>query len=140
MNKLLPILFLGITLTACRLGRPKDVLPQEKMQAVLWDIAKGGEFVNGYVYYRYPNLNRAAVNQQVLKQIFALHKVTKKEFDKSLEYYQHKPDIFVAMLDSINAQQTRAKQDTLQTSKKDSAGSPAPPPAATSQRSAPTVK
>lgn len=141
MNKLLPLLILGITLAACGLGRPKDVLPQEKMQAVLWDIAKGGEFVNGYIYYRHPNLNRAVVNQAVLKQIFALHKISKKEFEKSLEYYQHKPDVFVAMLDSINAQQVRAKQDTVKTTKGDSTGSPAPPlPAATPTRSAPTVK
>lgn len=127
MNKLLPLLILCITLFACGLGRPKDILPREKMQAVLWDIAKGGEFVNGYVYYRYPNLNRAAVNQQVLKQIFTLHKISKEDFEKSLEYYQRKPDIFVAILDSINAQQTRAKKDTLQSAAADSS-SQAPPP------------
>ncbi|WP_300596609.1 DUF4296 domain-containing protein [Niabella sp.] len=111
MKKILPLLLVwSLTLAACGLGRPKDVLPQDKMQAVLWDIAQGGEFVNGYVYYRYPDLNRAVVNQQVLKQIFALHKISKKEFEKSLEYYQRKPDVFVAMLDSINAQQKRIKQ------------------------------
>ncbi|MCF3111486.1 DUF4296 domain-containing protein [Niabella sp. CC-SYL272] len=110
MNKLLPLLLWCLMFAACGLGRPKDVLPQDKMQAVLWDIAQGGEFVNGYVYYRHPDLNRAVVNQQVLKQIFSLHKITKKEFEKSLEYYQRKPDVFVAMLDSINAQQKRAKQ------------------------------
>ncbi|SDE28043.1 DUF4296 domain-containing protein [Niabella drilacis] len=130
MNKLLPLLILGITVTACGLGRPKDVLPQDKMQAVLWDIAKGGEFVNGYVYFRNPNLNRAAVNQQVLKQIFTLHKISKKQFDKSLEYYQRKPDLFVAMLDSINVQQARAKQDTVKSAPGDSAHAAAPPPSA----------
>ncbi|WP_018628390.1 DUF4296 domain-containing protein [Niabella aurantiaca] len=128
MNKLLPLLVLSITLAACGLGRPKDILPREKMQAVLWDIAKGGEFVNGYVYYRYPNLNRAVVNQQVLKQIFTLHKISKKDFEKSLEYYQRKPDVFVAMLDSINAQQTRVKKDTLQSAAADSSAKPAKTP------------
>ncbi|MGJ7031805.1 DUF4296 domain-containing protein [Niabella hirudinis] len=126
MKQSFPLLILAITLTACGLGRPKDVLPQDKMQAVLWDIAKGGEFVNGYIYFRHPNLNRAAVNQQVLNQIFALHKISKKEFDKSLEYYQRKPDLFVAMLDSINTQQARAKQDTAKGARGDSARTAAP--------------
>lgn len=109
MKKLLPLLVWSLTFAACGLGRPKDILPQDKMQAVLWDIAQGSEFVNGYVYSRYPDLNRAVVNQQALKQIFALHKISRKEFEKSLEYYQRKPGVFVAMLDSINAQQKRAK-------------------------------
>ncbi|MBZ4188395.1 DUF4296 domain-containing protein [Niabella beijingensis] len=125
MNRLLPLLIVALTCFACG-GRPRDVLPREKMQAVLWDIAKGGEFVNGYVYYRHPDLNRALVNQQVLNQIFTLHKITKKEFEKSLEYYQRKPDIFVGMLDSINAQQTRAKQDTLHRSDSSRPATPAP--------------
>ncbi|MCD2423498.1 DUF4296 domain-containing protein [Niabella pedocola] len=130
MKKLLPLLVWSLTFAACGLGRPKDVLPQDKMQAVLWDIAQGSEFVNGYVYNRYPDLNRAVVNQQALKQIFTLHKISKKEFEKSLEYYQRKPDIFVAMLDSINAQQKRAKKpETPATADTARAPSPAGEPA-----------
>lgn len=111
MNKFLKYgcFFLIIFLNSCGSGPAKDVMDKEKMQAVLWDVAKGGEFVNGYVYYRYPNLNRAAVNQEVLKKIFDLHGISKKQFDKSLEYYQKRPETFVAMLDSIAAQQNRIK-------------------------------
>ena len=107
MKKILLSAICLLLVAAC--GRPKGVLSEEKMEAVLWDIAKVSEFVNSYVYFRYPQLNRAAINQEVLNKIFALHHITKEQFTKSLEYYQRKPDIFAALLDSVNVQQTRKK-------------------------------
>ncbi|MBO9620682.1 MAG: DUF4296 domain-containing protein [Niabella sp.] len=96
-----------LLVSAC--GRPKGVLPQDQMEAVLWDVAKGSDFVNSNIYYRYPQLNRAAVNQEVLGKIFALHGVTKEAFFKSLDYYQQQPDVYIAMLDSIRSRQTRGQ-------------------------------
>ncbi|AHF18040.1 hypothetical protein NIASO_19265 [Niabella soli DSM 19437] len=104
-------------MTAC--GRPKGILPQDKMEAVLWDVAKGSDFVNSNIYYKYPQLNRAAVNQEVLNKIFSLHKVTKKEFFNSLDYYQQRPDVYIAMLDSIKSRQT--KEQGLRPNTSDSA-------------------
>lgn len=114
MKKVLviPVLSCCLVLFSCALGTPKDVLDKNKMQEVLWDVAKGGEFVNGFVSFRYPELNRAALNQKVLEEVFKIHGITKKQFDKSLEYYQRKPELFIAILDSINTRQNRIASDT----------------------------
>lgn len=107
MKQILALITCFLLVSAC--GRPKGILPQDKMEAVLWDIAKGSDFVNSNVYYRYPQLNRAAVNQEMLNQIFTIHQVTKESFYKSLDYYQREPDVYIAMLDSIKTRQTRAQ-------------------------------
>ncbi|ANH79881.1 hypothetical protein A8C56_01820 [Niabella ginsenosidivorans] len=126
MKKILLSAICFLLVAAC--GRPKGVLSEEKMEAVLWDIAKGSEFVNSYVYYRYPQLNHAAINQEVLRKIFTLHNITKEQFDKSLDYYQRKPDVFAALLDSINVQQTRKKLPPGEAKAFDSARAAQPDP------------
>lgn len=100
---LIPCLFLS---TACSDGKPGGVMPEEKMQAVLWDLALAGEYVNGYVYYQNPAQNRAVVNQTLLNEIYKVHDIDKKTFDKSLEYYKKNPKILMAMLDSIVAKKS----------------------------------
>lgn len=95
-----------IIFTACGEGSPSGVLPQEKMQAVLWDVAMAGEFANGYIYYQKPGVDRVAVNNKLLDEICKVHGITKAEFEKSLAYYKSKPKLLVAMLDSITAKQT----------------------------------
>ncbi len=106
MKRYLSLLFL-ILAVSCGSGRPSDVLSREQMQDVLWDVARGGEFVNGYIYYKYPNLNKAALNNRMMDEIFRVHKISKKQFDKSLEYYKEKPTVMLTMLDTIEARKTR---------------------------------
>lgn len=83
--------------------KPSGVLPEEKMQAVLWDLAMAGEYINGYVYYKAPSANRAVLNNELLKEIYKVHDITKTQFDKSLDYYKQHPKTLMSMLDSIVA-------------------------------------
>ncbi|MFV0604659.1 MAG: DUF4296 domain-containing protein [Niabella sp.] len=97
--------FLAVLLVACGSNKPKDILSEEKMKAVLWDVALAGEFANGYVYYQHPLQNRVAINNELLSEIYKIHDITKEEFDKSFAYYQQNPKKIMGMLDSIVAKQ-----------------------------------
>ncbi len=88
--------------------KPRGVLPEEKMQAVLWDLAMAGEYINGYVYYKEPSANRAVLNNELLKEIYKVHDITKAQFDKSLDYYKQHPKTLISMLDSIVAKHGNA--------------------------------
>lgn len=128
MRKTLIFFLATLMITACGDGVPNGVLSKKKMEKVLWEVMQGSEFANGYIYYRYPQLNRAAINNTLLDEIFKTNKITKKEFNKSLEYYQNHPDLLMVMMDSIQAKKSRerieenakqAKADSIQR-KKDS--------------------
>ncbi len=111
MKRYLSLLFL-IWAVSCAPGRPSDVLSREQMQDVLWDVARGGEFINGYIYYKYPDLNKAALNNKMMDEIFRVHKITKKQFDKSLAFYKERPAVMLTMLDTIEARKTRLVRNT----------------------------
>ena len=74
------------------------------MKSVLWDLALAGEYVNGYVYYQNPAQNRATINNELLNEIYRINDISKREFDKSLEYYKQHPKVLMAILDSIAVQ------------------------------------
>ena len=80
---------------------PRGILPQPKMQAIMWDMIRGGEFLNSYVFSK-DTIDRKAVESQAwYKKIFELHSTTKEEFEKSYRYYQQHPDAMLELLDSL---------------------------------------
>ncbi|GAB3430363.1 hypothetical protein GCM10027516_38190 [Niabella aquatica] len=84
------------------------------MEKVLWDVARSSEFLNGYVYFKHPEQNRAALNDAMLERTLKIHKVTKKQFLNTLEHYRKRPDEFKVVVDSIVSKQKRLRDsDTL---------------------------
>lgn len=113
MQRCLLILLMTCMFVACKNVATSDILPKEKMEKVLWDIAQGSEFLNGYVYFRYPALNRTAINMAMLDRIFKIHNITKEQFSKSLKYYRENPKELAIVLDSVVIKQKRLSGDTL---------------------------
>lgn len=87
-------------------ARPKNVLPPEKMQEVLFDIARADELVDLSSItdstYR-GNGKRYALYDSV----FRFHAVSKAQYGQSLEWYQSRPDLLKPLLETV-----RDKADT----------------------------
>ena len=99
------LLIIGLVVS-CKDSTPGGVIEQEKMQAVLWDVYRAEALAEEII--KKDSGKSAAVESAVLsKKIFLIHKITEEEFRKSYSYYAGRPDIMQAMLDSINARQTR---------------------------------
>jgi hypothetical protein len=81
---------------------PKDVLPQPKMQAVMWDMIRAGDFLNNYVFYRDTSVDKIAETRKWNEKIFQIHKITRDQFDKSYAYYRQHPQLMKAVMDSIS--------------------------------------
>ena len=82
---------------------PKGILPQSKMESVLWDMISADEFVSGYSLLQNPSLDRKQESFKLYDEIFSIHKITAKEFRNSLSFYQSHPSLLVSILDSITA-------------------------------------
>lgn len=102
-------LYLLAFLLAASCSSPEDVLPKEKMEKVMWDVAQSSEFLNGYVYYKYPEQNRAALNDAMLQKVFKIHNITKEQFNQTLDYYEKRPDELKAVVDTIVSRQKKAQ-------------------------------
>jgi Domain of unknown function (DUF4296) len=120
MRKLLFLFFNLFFIISCsdKNKVPNYVLPEEKMQAVLWSMINAGEFLNGYILNK-DSVDRVAESSKIYGQVFQIHHVTKEEFDKSYLYYREHPDLMKAILDSLSkkkantVEQIQQKKDTV---------------------------
>lgn len=99
--RLLLILFFCFSLYSCADDIPKDIMPQKKMQAVLWDMMNTGEFLNTYVLYKDTATNKNAESQKWYNKVYKMHAITKADFDKSYDYYTSHPALIKEILDSL---------------------------------------
>lgn len=89
---------------------PQSVLPKQKMQEVMWDMTRAGEFLNGFVLYKDTAMDKAAESQKWYDKIYQLHKITKSDFEKSYAYYQDHPVLMKELLDSLSKKQVPPPQ------------------------------
>jgi hypothetical protein len=103
MRKLIVLFISSIILIACSGKKivPEGILSQPKMQEVLWDMIKAGEYLNNFVIFKDTTINRASESQKWYDKVYEVHKITKEQFDKSYAYYQTRPEIMKEMLDSL---------------------------------------
>lgn len=96
------LLLAGITACSDKNKLPKDVLPQPKMKAVMWDMIRAGDFLNNYVFYRDTAVDKIAESRKWNEKIFQIHHITREQFNKSYDYYQRHPQLMKTVMDSIS--------------------------------------
>lgn len=111
-----------LTLLSC--GRstavPEDVLPVAKMTAVLWDVM----LADALATQRYPvdTTKRFDTSVILYAQIAKAHGTTQIELQKSLRFYESRPDLLQPILDSLQKHGSipaqANKKDTTKTIKK----------------------
>lgn len=96
----------------CRSGAPNDgLLAPDSMKVIMWDMMKADE-----LYLRISAKDTTAArrkeNIRLYEQVFAVHRITRKQFDSSYQFYASHPDQFRLLLDSLDtyAQRERTKQ------------------------------
>ncbi|NOT51016.1 MAG: DUF4296 domain-containing protein [Chitinophagaceae bacterium] len=103
-------------LSACK-GKnrvPSGVLSQKKMQAVLWDVMRADEFLSANVLRKDSSLDKITESFKYYQQIFAIHKTTKEQFEKSFSFYKDHPDLFKAIMDSLSRAPVAAPTQLVQ--------------------------
>ena len=114
----LRILLFAVLCFSCKSSIPKDVLPPKKMQAVLWDVMQADELAE---YYSAQDSSFRSLFKHIdyYHKVFAVHKIRKENFTKSLAYYENHPSKLKPILDSIQSFGARQKAaDSLKTTVK----------------------
>ena len=84
---------------------PKDVLPQAKMEAVLYDVIRADEMVD-LLKLSDSTWQPFARRTALYDTIFQLHSVKKEEFQSSLRFYQGRPDLLKEILEELQKKVT----------------------------------
>ena len=86
-----------------------QVLPEKKMEDILWDLNRADMLVDIRAI-RDSKLVKKEESIRLYEEIFALYKTSQEQVKKSLAYYQSQPVILKRMLDSLNTRQEKAMQ------------------------------
>ena len=97
---------------------PATILPPKKMQLILWDIMRADQFLNDYVINKDTSLKKIPESLKYYQQIFAIHKISKEQFQHSFSFYQSHPALLKVLMDSISnfvsdTLKQPAKRDTV---------------------------
>jgi hypothetical protein len=112
MRKSLLVLGILCLLGACR--KPETHLPPDRMIPILADLHLADAYSNMIRDSTHPNAEKNYDSLAVwTNQIFAKHKITAKEFTKSLDWYRNRPveldSLFAAVLPVLEKAKTDKK-------------------------------
>jgi hypothetical protein len=88
---------------------PDDIIGQEKMGTILFEIAMSEGYLENYIF-RDTTVNRDSFLTIELDKVLAVHKVSQKEFLEAYKFYKSSPEIFKAMTDTIYDRSQRSPE------------------------------
>ncbi len=113
-----PVLFICLIFIfiSCRTETKTTVLAPAKMEAVLLDFVMAEAYTNT----RFPVdsvIISKKENIKLQKKIFAVHGITKEQFEYSFDYYTKHANEFTTILDSIAAKENRRNVEPIKVNK-----------------------
>lgn len=111
------ILFFSVVIVSCKRKNkiPGDVLPPQKMEAVLWDIMRADKFLSDYVFYTDTSKEKKAESIKLYQQVFTIHDITKEKFQHSFSWYKSHPAFLKSIMDSLNSNAASAPTKIIAT-------------------------
>ena len=104
MRTWLFIVFASLLLAGCKSKShiPNNVLPQLKMQALLWDMIRADQFLADFVLNKDSALNRKTESIKLYQQVFNIHHISKEKFQSSFSFYRSHPALLKIIMDSLS--------------------------------------
>ena len=100
------VVLLAFSLTACKVKRPETVLPDAKMENVLYDyhIAKAmGEEVP---------YNESYKRVLYIESVFKKYGITQADFDSSMVWFARNPEVLTKIYEKVNVR-LKAERDGI---------------------------
>jgi hypothetical protein len=111
-------LFLSLLfLCSCSGEVPKDVLPPDKMEAVLYDVIRADEWVD-FSSVQDSSFRKFSKRTALYDSVFRLHSISKESYRKSMSFYQSRPDLLKDILSSLKTKSDTTLKRLTDTTKK----------------------
>jgi Domain of unknown function (DUF4296) len=98
------IIYCLFLLTGCRNNNsvPAGIIPQKKMQAILWDLMRADQFLGDFVLNKDSSLKKNTESLKLYQKIFSIHHISIERFRESFSFYKTHPSLFKSMMDSLS--------------------------------------
>jgi len=111
-QRLVYLLLVFVLLAGGNGGTLKNVLPVNTMKVVMFDMLKADEW---YARKLVGDTLMLKVKEDIplYEQVFAVHKITKKQFYDSYHYYEAHPVAYKELVDSLESYANKQKLKTI---------------------------
>lgn len=119
MKNALVIAFLLLMFFSCtpKNSTPIGIMKVEKMQTILWDLARVDEYLANYPVH--DSLVSKEKQKLILyNQVLKFNKTDESDFKKSIRYYENNPQLLKVVFDSLAVMDQREARLKLKNSKK----------------------
>ena len=107
--KIFFVFLLSLFLLSCK-QTDKNLLSQDVMEKILWDITQADVFTQDFIS-KDSSKNLTVENLKLQQKIFAKYKTDKKIFYRSYEYYLKHEELLKPLLDSIIIKNGRIREN-----------------------------
>ena len=104
------IALLGIISCVQKNKIPEDILSQEKMRQIMWDLIRTDAYVSDFLS-RDSTINLDESRLKLYEQVYRLHTINRETFKKSLTFYQSRPDLLKIITDSLRVDEKKATEE-----------------------------
>ena len=92
---------------------PAGILPQKKMQAVIWDMMRADQFLTDFVFSKDTILDKNMERTRLYSQVFAIHQISKEKYEESFSFYKTHPALFKVIMDSLSHAKAEAPTEIV---------------------------
>lgn len=109
---LLFLLIAGAVACTNRNSIPSDVMNQDKMESVMWDMIQADRFSSQFLERdSAAKKDIKTENLKLYERVFQLHKISRDEFIRSFNFYLSRPDLNKVIFDSMSARAERRRAE-----------------------------
>jgi len=87
---------------------PKDVIPQNQMRKIMWDLMRADAYVTDFIM-KDSTCDKKVESIKLYEKIFSIHSTTRETFKKSLAFYQSRPDLLKVINDSLRIDEKKSQ-------------------------------
>ena len=100
---------IGMLSCTNRKSVPGDVIEPDSMEVIFRDAIQVDQFATGFLLKDSSKRNTKLETRGWYEEVFKIHQVTREDFERSLAFYQSRPDLMKELLDSMSARDSRDK-------------------------------
>ncbi|MBS1918439.1 MAG: DUF4296 domain-containing protein [Bacteroidetes bacterium] len=90
---------------------PSDIIQRDSMKIILWDVIEAEQYSKEYLLKDSLKINVGRETMKLYQEVFAIHHITKDQFNRSYEFYLSRPDLAKPLFDSLSAYANKQRNE-----------------------------
>ena len=115
--KFFPLIFFFLLAGCVQKNKiPRGILLQDEMRHIIWDLMRADKFTESYIM-KDTTRNKKNESIKLYEQVFRIHNTNLEKFQKSLTFYEGRPDLLKVIIDSLRSNEKYVMEDQYKETK-----------------------